>query len=81
MGQGSLSRNGATSVSLNLGQLNLALKMIQEEYKLSAAQIEILNRRLLADEREFERMWGLFKARRPGKVDIFLETLRELLSV
>jgi hypothetical protein len=55
--------------------------MIQEEYKLSAAQIEILNRRLLADEREFERMWGLFKARRPGKVDIFLETLRELLSV
>jgi hypothetical protein len=65
---------------MNFGQLSLALKMIQEEYKLSDAEVQIVSRRMMADEREFERIWNLFKTRRPGKVDIFRETLKELLT-
>ena len=64
----------------NFGQLNLALKLIQEEYKLSESQILILSRRMMADEREFERIWNLFKSRRSGKVDSFLEILKDLLG-
>ncbi len=65
---------------MNVGQLNLALKMIQEDYKLTSQEVVILSRRLMADEREFERMWSAFKARRQGKTDTFKEILRELLS-
>ena len=65
---------------MNLGSLNLALKMIKEEYKLSDSQILILSRRLMADDREFERMWTLFKNRRTGNTDTFSELLRDLLS-
>ena len=65
---------------MNFNQINLALKMIKEEYRLTEAQMETLQRRLMADEREFERMWAVFKSRRPGKVDVFIETLRDLLA-
>ncbi|MBA2403486.1 MAG: hypothetical protein H0V66_01835 [Bdellovibrionales bacterium] len=65
---------------MNLGQLNLALKMIQQEYKLTDAQVQIISRRMMADDREFERMWHMFKHRRQGKTDTFIELLRELLS-
>jgi hypothetical protein len=65
---------------MNLGHLNLALKMIQEEYKLSNAQLQIISRRMMADDREFERVWTLFKNRRTGKSDTFADTLRELLT-
>jgi hypothetical protein len=65
---------------MNLGSLNLALKMIKEEYKLSDSQILILSRRLMADDREFERMWNLFKNRRTGNTDTFSELLKDLLS-
>lgn len=65
---------------MNVGQLNLALKMIREEYKLSDAQVQIISRRMMADEREFERMWNLFKNRRVGKVDTFADFLRDLLN-
>jgi hypothetical protein len=65
---------------MNLNQLNLALKMIQQDYKLTPLQLETLSRRLMADEREFERMWALYNRRRTGKEDIFLDTLLELLS-
>jgi hypothetical protein len=67
-------------VVMNFGQLNLALKLIQEEYKLSESQVLILSRRMMADEREFDRIWNLFKSRRSGKVDSFLETLKDLLG-
>jgi len=63
---------------MNLGQLNLALKMIKEEYKLSDSQVQVLSRRMMADDREFDRMWTLYKNRRNGKTDIFLELLRDL---
>ena len=65
---------------MNLGHLNLALKMIQEEYKLSNLQLQIISRRMMADDREFERVWSLFKNRRTGKIDTFADTLRELLN-
>ncbi len=65
---------------MNFNQMNLALKMIKEEYRLTEAQMETLQRRLMADEREFDKMWNVFKSRRPGKVDVFIETLRELLA-
>lgn len=65
---------------MNSGQLNFALKMIQEEYKLNDSQIIILSRRLMADDREFEKVWTQFKNRRQGKNDTFVDMLRELLS-
>lgn len=65
---------------MNLDQFNLALKMIQEDYKLSDDQLKILMNRLMADEREFDRMWSFYKRRRQGKEDIFKDILRELLS-
>jgi hypothetical protein len=65
---------------MNLNQFNLALKMIQDDYKLSNEQLKILTNRLLADEREFDRMWSVYKNRRQGKEDIFKDILRELLS-
>lgn len=65
---------------MNLGHLNLALKMIQEEYKLSKEQIQLLSSRLMADDKEFEKVWSQFKNRKLGKVDTFRELLSELLS-
>lgn len=65
---------------MNLGHLNLALKMIQEEYKLTDSQLQIISRRMMADDREFERMWNQFRNRRTGKVDTFAELLKDLLN-
>lgn len=65
---------------MNEGQFNLAMKMIKEDYKLEDQQMLILSRRLMADDREFEKIWTAFKNRRLGSVDTFRELLRELLS-
>lgn len=65
---------------MNLGQLNFALKMIQDAYKLSEPQVQILSRRMMADEKEFDRVWSHFKERRIGNGDTFRELLVELLS-
>lgn len=65
---------------MNLNQLNLALKMIQEDYKLTDEQIQTISRRLMADDKEFDRLWLQFKNRRLGKVDTFRELLTELLT-
>lgn len=56
------------------------MKMIKEDYKLEDQQMQILSRRLMADDREFERLWMAFKNRRLGSVDTFRDLLRELLS-
>ena len=65
---------------MNLGQLNFALKMIQDAYKLSESQVQILSRRMMADDKEFDRVWAKFKERRLGNADSFREMLLELLS-
>jgi len=65
---------------MNLGQLNFALKMIQDAYKLSEQQVQVLSRRMMADDKEFDRVWNHFKNRRIGNADTFREMLLELLS-
>jgi hypothetical protein len=65
---------------MNEGQFNLAMKMIKEDYKLEDQQILMISRRLMADDREFEKVWSAFKGRRIGSVDTFRDLLRELLS-
>jgi hypothetical protein len=65
---------------MNLNEFNLALKMIQDDYRLTSEELERLTRRLQADEREFDRLWGLYKRRRTGKTDVFIGTLKELLE-
>ena len=65
---------------MNLNEFNLALKMIQDDYKLTPQELERLSRRLMADDREFERLWALYKRRRTGKTDVFIEGLKELLE-
>jgi hypothetical protein len=66
---------------MNSGTVNLALKLIQEEYKLSSAQVEVLYHRFIADEREFEKVWKIFKNRKlRSGVDKFKEVLHELLN-
>jgi hypothetical protein len=80
MGQYSLERHVSLVRLMNLNEFNLALKMIQADYKLSPEELERLTLRLLADDREFERIWALYKRRRTGKTDVFIEGLRELLE-
>jgi hypothetical protein len=66
---------------MDSGVINLALKLIKEDYKLSSEQITILYHRFLADDKEFEKVWRLYKNRqlRSG-VDKFKEVLMELLN-
>jgi hypothetical protein len=68
---------------MDTGAFNLFIKMVQEDYKLNGGQIEVLSRRLLADEKEFDKVWTLYrnKARSSrGGVDSFKPFLQELLS-
>jgi hypothetical protein len=65
---------------MDTGKLNFALKLIQEEYKLSSDQVTVLNRRLMADDKEFERLWKVYRSRQMGNADRFKEILSELLE-
>ena len=68
---------------MDMGNFNLFMKMIQAEYRLTASQLEILSYRMLADDKEFEKVWKLYKtknARYAGGVDDFKLLLQELLS-
>lgn len=66
---------------MDMGKFNLFIKMIEEEYKLTHNQIETLTHRLLADDKEFEKVWKTFKnkASRSG-VDEFKFLLQELIG-
>jgi hypothetical protein len=69
--------------NMDMGKLNLAVKMIQEEFKLNHSQVLTLTRRMLADDREFERVWHVYKNRNlrfHGGVDKFKELLADLLG-
>ncbi len=66
-----------------MGSFNLFIKMIREEYKLEEDQLEILRQRLLADDREFERVWRFYKnksAKFAAGVDQFKSILSDLVS-
>jgi hypothetical protein len=68
---------------MDVGKFNLFLKMIEEEYKLSHEEIDILTHRLLADDKEFEKIWKLYKnknATYSGGVDKFKSILNDLLN-
>ncbi len=68
---------------MDSGQLNLFLKMLREEYPLNESQIDILRHRLLADDKEFDKIWKLYKnksSRVRGGVDPFKATLQDLIS-
>ena len=66
---------------MSMPRLELALTMIQNEYKLSPDQMLKIKRRLLADDKEFERVWMIYqdKIQRKG-VDKFKDLLAELLT-
>lgn len=66
---------------MDSGALNLALKLIQEDYKLTHDQVTVLYHRFLADDKEFEKVWKLYKNRKVRSgVDKFKELLTELLN-
>jgi hypothetical protein len=68
---------------MNTGTLNLFIKMVSSDYALDHEQANVLKNRMLADDREFERIWELYKsrARKTKKgVDQFASTLQELIS-
>lgn len=57
--------------------------MIREEYKLSETELTIITRRMLADDREFDRIWKLYKSksiRVYGGFDEFKSVLQDLLN-
>lgn len=61
---------------MDVGKLNFALKLIQDDFKLSDEQVLILQRRMLADDKEFEKVWTLYKNQKKK----FRELLPDLLS-
>ena len=68
---------------MNLGNLNLFIKMIAQEYPLSEREIAVLTSRLLADDKEFEKVWIRFKNKDQSfskGVDPFKQLLLELIS-
>lgn len=68
---------------MDIGNFNLFIKMIREEYALSDSELEILTQRLLADDKEFEKVWKIYKnksAISSGGVDQFKSILQDLLN-
>lgn len=57
--------------------------MIAQEYPLSENEITVLTGRLLADDKEFEKVWASYKNKErsfSGGVDPFKQLLTELIS-
>ena len=68
---------------MDMGSFQLFLKLIKDDYRLSEAEVTKLKRRMLADDREFERVWEMYKAKARktvGGVDGFQSVLQDLLS-
>ena len=68
---------------MDMGVLQLAMKLIGEEYKLSDREVQVLTRRMLADDYEFERVWSQYRNKSRafrGGVDKFKDLLKELLA-
>lgn len=66
---------------MDSGKLNLFIKQIREDYKLSSEELQILAYRLMADDKEFDRVLRLYKSRsvRSG-VDSFKPFLTDLVT-
>lgn len=48
-----------------MGEFNLFMKLIEEEYRLNYRDLQKISRRLLADDTEFEKVWKLYRAKPP----------------
>lgn len=65
-----------------MGSFNLFIKMVKEEYALGDTELELLSQRLLADDKEFERVWRTYKNKGSisfGGVDRFKALLLDLI--
>lgn len=60
---------------MDMGKLSFALKLIQDEFKLSDDQVQILQRRMLADDKEFEKVWNLYKNQKKKFRDLLPDLL------
>lgn len=68
---------------LDMQIFTLFIKLVREDYKLSEKEVTKLSRRMMADEREFSRVWEIYqrRAKRPKDgVDEFKPILSDLLS-
>lgn len=68
---------------MNMGNLHLFIKLIRTDYQLNEDEIIKLTHRMLADDREFERVWEIYKnkARKTKSgVDGFQSCLQDLLG-
>lgn len=68
---------------MNIGNVNLFLKMIKEEYALTESELSTLTTRMLADDKEFEKVWRFYKNKNKsyaGGVDAFKQLLQELIN-
>lgn len=66
-----------------MGSFNLFIKMVREEYSIPDHDIETLRQRLLADDKEFEKVWKIYKNKSrkfAGGVDQFKFVLQDLLN-
>ncbi len=69
-------------MSIDLGELNLFIKMISEEYKLTNEELFTLSSRMMADDEEFKKVWKSYKNKTSigaGGVDQFKHILFELI--
>lgn len=66
---------------MDFNAFNLFIKMLREEYKLSEYQLQTVSRRLLADDKEFERVWKAYRSKSSlSGVDEFRFLLQDLLN-
>lgn len=67
---------------MDIGNFNLFIKLVKQEYALGDHDIEVLTQRLLADDKEFEKVWRIYKNKASltsGGVDQFKTLLHDLI--
>ena len=67
---------------MDMGRFNLFMKMLEHEYRLDHSELQKISQRLLADGREFENVWKIYRTKSPLNrqgVDEFRPILMELL--
>ena len=66
---------------MDMGSFNLFIKQVSEEYALDDSEKQRIISRLLADDREFEKVWTIYKRKYSlSGVDSFKPLLLDLLS-
>lgn len=68
---------------MDMGNLQLFIKMVKQDYALTEEQLDTLRNRMLSDDREFDKVWKAYKtkARKTNRgVDQFQAMLNDLLN-